>query len=140
MGTLRHMVIVAFLIQEHSAFICQGAINAYIYSMRYNASLGTSSALFVCLFASRRASAQAVTSKWQLRTTSPMNTNSSAGENGFSAKNKFRWLRARLSCFSRGWPQKGPFGPFLGPGGNRSALGGLFLAQLSLVGHKNSKG
>ena len=36
---------------------------------------------------SRRASAQAVTSKWQLRTTSPMNTNSSAGENGFSAKN-----------------------------------------------------
>ena len=57
MGTLRHMVIVAFLIQEHSAFICQGAINAYIYSMRYNASLGTSSALFVCLFASRRASA-----------------------------------------------------------------------------------
>ena len=36
---------------------------------------------------SRRASAQAVTSKWQLRTTSPMNTNSSAGENGFPAKN-----------------------------------------------------
>ena len=37
--------------------------------------------------ASRRASAQAVTSKWQLRATSPMNTSSSAGENGFSAKN-----------------------------------------------------
>ena len=42
----------------------------------------------VCwVFSSRRASAQAVTSKWQLRTTSPMNTNSLAGENGFSAKN-----------------------------------------------------
>ena len=39
------------------------------------------------LWASRRASAQAVTSKWQLRATSPMNTSSSAGENGFSAKN-----------------------------------------------------
>ena len=37
--------------------------------------------------ASRRASAQAVISKWQLRTTSPMNTNSSVGENWFSAKN-----------------------------------------------------
>ena len=36
---------------------------------------------------SRRASAQAVTLKWQLRATSPMNTSSSAGENGFSAKN-----------------------------------------------------
>ena len=35
---------------------------------------------------SRRAPAQAVTSKWQLCTTSPMN-NSSAGENGGSAKN-----------------------------------------------------
>ena len=34
----------------------------------------------------RRASAQAVTSKWQLRTTSPMNTNSSVGENWFLAK------------------------------------------------------
>ena len=40
------------------------------------------------LWASRRASAQAVTSKWQLRATSPMNTSSSAGENGFSAKNE----------------------------------------------------
>ena len=30
---------------------------------------------------------------------------------------KFRWLRARLSRFSRGWPQKGPFGPFWAPGG-----------------------
>ena len=39
------------------------------------------------LWASRRASAQAVTSKWQLRTTSPMNTNSSVGENWFLAKN-----------------------------------------------------
>ena len=39
------------------------------------------------LWASRRASAQAVTLKWQLRATSPMNTSSSAGENGFSAKN-----------------------------------------------------
>ena len=36
---------------------------------------------------SRRASAQAVTLKWQLCTTSPMNTDSSTGENGFSAKN-----------------------------------------------------
>ena len=33
---------------------------------------------------------------------------------------KFRWLRACLSRFSRGWPQKGPFGPFLGPGGSRA--------------------
>ena len=33
---------------------------------------------------------------------------------------KFRWLRARLSRFSRGWPQKGPFGPFSGPGGSRA--------------------
>ena len=33
-------------------------------------------------------------------------------------RSKFRWLRARLSRFSRGWPQKGPFGPFLGPGGS----------------------
>ena len=32
--------------------------------------------------ANRRASAQAVTSKWQLRTTSPMNTDSSAGCDG----------------------------------------------------------
>ena len=40
---------------------------------------------------SRRASAQAVISKWQLRTTSPMNTNSLAGENEFSAK-KGLWL------------------------------------------------
>ena len=40
------------------------------------------------LWASRRASAQAVTSKWQLRTTSPMNTNSSVGENWFLAKNR----------------------------------------------------
>ena len=39
------------------------------------------------LWASWRASAQAVTLKWQLRATSPMNTSSSAGENGFSAKN-----------------------------------------------------
>ena len=39
------------------------------------------------LWASRHASAQAVTSKLQLRATSPMNTSSSAGENGFSAKN-----------------------------------------------------
>ena len=31
--------------------------------------------------------AQAVTSNWQLRTTSPMNTNSSVGENCFLAKN-----------------------------------------------------
>ena len=30
---------------------------------------------------------------------------------------KFRWLRARLSRFSCGWPQKGSFGPFLGPKG-----------------------
>ena len=44
-------------------------------------------ARFGALWASRRASAQAVTSKWQLRATSPMNTSSSAGENGFSAKN-----------------------------------------------------
>ena len=42
---------------------------------------------YILWYSSRRASAQAVTSKWQLRTTSPMNTNSSAGENGFSAKN-----------------------------------------------------
>ena len=42
---------------------------------------------FICALASRRASAQAITSKWQLCTTSPMNTSSSAGENGFSAKN-----------------------------------------------------
>ena len=40
------------------------------------------------LWASRRASAQAVILKWQLRATSPMNTSSSAGENGFSAKNE----------------------------------------------------
>ena len=33
------------------------------------------------LWASRRASAQAVTSKWHFRTTSPINTASSAGEN-----------------------------------------------------------
>ena len=33
---------------------------------------------------------------------------------------KFRCLRARLSRFSRGWPQKGHFGPFLGPGGSRA--------------------
>ena len=33
-------------------------------------------------------------------------------------RSKFRWLPARLSRFSRGWPQKGPFGPFLGPGGS----------------------
>ena len=39
------------------------------------------------IWASRRASAQAVTSKWHFRTTSPTNTNSSAGENWFSAKN-----------------------------------------------------
>ena len=39
------------------------------------------------LLSSRRASAQAVISKWQLRTTSPMNTNSSVGENWFLAKN-----------------------------------------------------
>ena len=38
-------------------------------------------------WAFRRASAQAVTLKWQLPATSPMNTSSSAGENGFSAKN-----------------------------------------------------
>ena len=46
------MEVASLLIQEHSAFSihCQGAINAYIYSMRYNASIGTSSALFVCLF------------------------------------------------------------------------------------------
>ena len=31
-------------------------------------------------------------------------------------KTKFRWLRGRLSCFSRGRPQKGPFGPSLDPG------------------------
>ena len=30
---------------------------------------------------------------------------------------KFRWLRACLSRFSRGWPQKGPFGPFWAPWG-----------------------
>ena len=34
------------------------------------------------LWASRRASAQAVTSKWHFRTTSPTNMNSSAGEKG----------------------------------------------------------
>ena len=39
------------------------------------------------LLSSPRASAQAVTSKWQLRTTSPMNTNSLVGENWFLAKN-----------------------------------------------------
>ena len=33
------------------------------------------------LWASRRASAQAVTSKWHFRTTSPINTPSPAGEN-----------------------------------------------------------
>ena len=33
---------------------------------------------------------------------------------------KFCWLRACLSRFSRGWPQKGPFGPFFGPGGSRA--------------------
>ena len=43
--------------------------------------------IFYLNLSSRRASAQAVTSKWQLRTTSPMNTNSSAGENGILAKN-----------------------------------------------------
>ena len=32
-------------------------------------------------------------------------------------RSKFRWLRARLSRFSRGWPQKGPFGLFWAPGG-----------------------
>ena len=30
---------------------------------------------------------------------------------------EFRWLRACLSRFLRGWPQKGPFGPFWAPGG-----------------------
>ena len=39
------------------------------------------------LWASWRVSPQAVTSKWHFRTTSPINTNSLAGENGFSAKN-----------------------------------------------------
>ena len=39
------------------------------------------------LWASWRALVQAVTSKWQLCLTSPVNTNSSAGENGFLAKN-----------------------------------------------------
>ena len=38
--------------------------------------------------ASWRASAQAITLKWQLCPTSPVNTNSSASENGFSAKNR----------------------------------------------------
>ena len=33
-------------------------------------------------------------------------------------RGKFWWLRARLSRFSRGCPQTGPFGPFLGPGGS----------------------
>ena len=33
-------------------------------------------------------------------------------------RGQFRWLRARLSRFSRGCPQTGPFGPFLGPGGS----------------------
>ena len=33
---------------------------------------------------------------------------------------KFRCRRSRLSRFSRGWPQKGHFGPFLGPGGSRA--------------------
>ena len=89
------------------------------------------------ILSSRRASAQAVTSKWQLRTTNPMNTNSSVGENWFLAEKrvmagpfmnqsekfqrvkrpKFRWRRSRRFGFSHRWPETGRFGRFSGPKG-----------------------
>ena len=86
-------------------------------------------------FSSRRASAQAVTSKWELRTTSPMNTNSSAGENCFFGKKtgrsravyesirkiptgKTKQILVASQPSIRFFPlmaRNGPFRPFFGP-------------------------
>ena len=84
--------------------------------------------------ARRRASAQAVTSKWQLRTTSPMNTNSSEVKMGFRRKTGrsravYESIRkiptgktTEISVASqpsiRFFPlmaRNGPFWPFFGP-------------------------
>ena len=51
---------------------------------------------------------------------------------------KFRWLRACLSRFSRGWPQKGPFGPFLGPGGQGSIRKRQFGRQAKTAAENGS--
>ena len=86
------------------------------------------------LWASRRASAQAVTSKWQLRTTSPMNTNSSEVKMGFRRKTgrsravyesirkiptgKTKQISVASQPSIRFFPpmaRNGPFRPFFGP-------------------------
>ena len=102
------------------------------------------------ILSSRRASAQALTSKWQLHTTSPMSTNSSAGENSFLAKKrvvagpfmnqsekfqrvkrpKFRWRRSRRFSISRWWPETGRFGRFSGPRGPKK---GCDATEISVV-------
>merc|ERR1712208_225324 len=88
------------------------------------------------LWASRRASAQAVTSKWQLRTTSPMNTNSSEVKMGFRRKTgrrravyesirkiptgKTKQILVASQPSIRFFPlmaRNGPFRPFFGPQG-----------------------
>ena len=88
------------------------------------------------LWASRRASAQAVTSKWQLRTTSPMNTNSSEVKMGFRRKTgrsravyesirkiptgKTKQISVASQPSIRFFPlmaRNGPFRPFFGPQG-----------------------
>ena len=88
------------------------------------------------LWASRRASAQAVTSKWHFRTTSPINTPSPAGENWFSAKigrsgavfssirtiprGQTTEISVRTQPSIRFFPlptRNGPFRPFFGPQG-----------------------
>ena len=59
------------------------------------------------LWASPRASAQTVTSKWQLRTTSPVNTDSMAGENRFLAKTGPGWaVYASICIILRGTPKQ----------------------------------
>merc|ERR1719300_2159308 len=64
--------------------IKRGSVNQLLPNFRIQIRDTSTDEVFL---SSRRASAQAVTSKWQLRTTSPMNTNSSVGQNCFLAKN-----------------------------------------------------
>ena len=100
------------------------------------------------LWTSRRASAQAVTSKRYIRTTSPVNTYSSGvktdsrrktgrssetkratGDRWVPKRPKFRCRRRRRFGFFRWWSKTGRFGRFSGSRGSKWEIHFLMLTQ-----------
>ena len=90
------------------------------------------------IFSSRRALAQAVTAKWQLRTTKLVFGKKRVVAGPFMNQSekfqrvkrpKFRWPHSRQFGFSRLWPETGRFGRFSGPRGPKWDIHFLTLTQ-----------